>query len=198
MFFFSQCISSVRKLFLTRLLNIHLIAFAEMAERHNAKEVLQISRSLVHRLQDLIENKWSCDDSPKQVEVRLPTDLMQTSKFDALTWQDVWIIWFSVITNALQFGDIAFEASFYFFLLLVLIFNCIIQSMYIWVCWAFPCNERNIEWYFLYGYYWRYHCLHDAVTRQVVIVYMIQLLDKMSCVLFVTSQTNFSSVTILF
>lgn len=31
--------------------------FNEMAERHCAKEVLQIARGLVHRLQDLIENK---------------------------------------------------------------------------------------------------------------------------------------------
>lgn len=30
----------------------------EMAERHDAKAVLQIARGLVHRLQDMIENKW--------------------------------------------------------------------------------------------------------------------------------------------
>jgi hypothetical protein len=32
---------------------------AEMAERHNAKQVLQLSRELVYKLQDLIDNKWT-------------------------------------------------------------------------------------------------------------------------------------------
>jgi len=31
----------------------------EMAERHDAKAVLRIARGLVHRLQDMIENKWT-------------------------------------------------------------------------------------------------------------------------------------------
>jgi len=30
---------------------------SEMAERHDAKAVLHIARGLVHRLQDMIENK---------------------------------------------------------------------------------------------------------------------------------------------
>jgi len=29
----------------------------EMAERHNAKQVIRIARDLVYKLQDLIENK---------------------------------------------------------------------------------------------------------------------------------------------
>ncbi len=33
------------------------LSFTEMAERHNAKQVLKLSRDLVLRLQDLIENK---------------------------------------------------------------------------------------------------------------------------------------------
>ena len=33
--------------------------YLEMAERHNAKQVLRIARDLVYKLQDLIENKWN-------------------------------------------------------------------------------------------------------------------------------------------
>lgn len=33
--------------------------FAEMAERHDAKAVLQIARDLVLQVQTQIENKWS-------------------------------------------------------------------------------------------------------------------------------------------
>ena len=36
---------------------VQLFFLEEMAERHNAKQVLKISRDLVHRLQDMIENK---------------------------------------------------------------------------------------------------------------------------------------------
>ena len=35
------------------------VDIVELAERHNASEVLSIARSLVGRLQELIENKWS-------------------------------------------------------------------------------------------------------------------------------------------
>ena len=32
--------------------------YLEMAERHNAKQVIRIAQDLVYKLQDLIENKW--------------------------------------------------------------------------------------------------------------------------------------------
>lgn len=32
-------------------------SFSEMAERHNAKQILQLARDLVHKVQILIENK---------------------------------------------------------------------------------------------------------------------------------------------
>ena len=32
--------------------------FNEMAEKHSAREILQIGRDLVHQLQDLMEDKW--------------------------------------------------------------------------------------------------------------------------------------------
>lgn len=34
-----------------------LSSLAEMAERHNAKQILQLARDLVHKVQILIENK---------------------------------------------------------------------------------------------------------------------------------------------
>lgn len=34
-----------------------VFSLSEMAERHNAKQILQLARDLVHKVQILIENK---------------------------------------------------------------------------------------------------------------------------------------------